>query len=74
MARPKTAQHVRPRRAAAFELDGRSYVLNPNHIYEADHEAVRAHPDLFVPLEAIKARPAVEAMTAAPGEQRGAAA
>lgn len=70
-AKTKPANHVRPKEAASGDHNGETFVLNPNEIYDADDEIVRAYPHLFVPLEATRQRPAVEQMTAAPGEVRG---
>lgn len=40
-------------------------------IVDADHEAVRAHPDRFEPVKRNRERPEVEQATQGPGERRG---
>lgn len=53
---------------------GAPFVLNRGEAFVADHELVRAYPEFFKPLDPRRQRPAVEQMTAAPGEKRGARA
>jgi hypothetical protein len=63
--------HVQPKEAASFHFEGEDVVLRPTEVFAADDPMVREHPDLFKPLEPTRQRPAVEQMTAAPGERRG---
>lgn len=69
---PRTAapRYVRPREACTFDHDGAPVVLSPNEIFEKDDPVVKARPELFIPLEPSRQRPAVEQATAGPGEQR----
>jgi hypothetical protein len=64
-------RYVRAKEPATGDLDGEPFVVNPSEIFADDHPIVRAHPDLFEPLEPSRQRPDVEQMTAAPGEKRG---
>ena len=68
--RVNVSEYVRPREAATGDHNGEPFVLNPNEIFDADHPIVRAHPNLFMPVEPSRARPRVEQATAAPGELR----
>lgn len=64
-------EFVQPREPASGTHNGEPFVVNPSEVFAADHPLVRSHPHLFRPLEASRERPAVEQMTAAPGELRG---
>lgn len=66
----RRAEHVRPLEAASGDHKGEPFVINPNQIFEADDELVRAYPHLFIAVEASRSRPLVEQATAAPGEVR----
>lgn len=70
---PQTKQDgfVQPVQPAAGTVDGESFVLKRSDVFASDHPIVRAHPELFRPLEATHQRPCVEQATAAPGEKRG---
>lgn len=65
------AQFVQAREPATFTFEDEDVVLGLSDVFAADHPWVRAHPSLFKPLAESRQRPAVEQMTAAPGEQRG---
>jgi hypothetical protein len=73
MPRTPTARQdfVRAREPATGTFEGEPFVVGPTEIFAADHPLVRAHPHLFKPVEGSRQRPAVEQMTAAPGEARG---
>jgi hypothetical protein len=71
MSTKQTPRYVRGRQPAAIDFEGAAIVINESTILQTDDPIVRKHPDLFVPLEAKRQRPGVEAMTAAPGEKRG---
>jgi hypothetical protein len=62
---------VRACEPATGTFDGEPFVVGPSEIFAADHPLVRAYPHLFKPVEGSRQRPAVEQMTAAPGEVRG---
>lgn len=75
MPSAKTAavrEFVQPREPATGTHKGEPFVLRPAEIFAADHPLVRAFPHLFRPLEETRHRPAVEQMTAVPGEKRAA--
>ena len=69
MSRTATKKFVQPREAASGDYQGETFVLNPNEVFGAEHELVRAYPHLFRPVK--ESRPVVEQMTDAPGELRG---
>jgi hypothetical protein len=71
MATKTKADHVQPIQPAAFIHEGSPVVINPHEIFDRNHPYVKARPKLFKPVEASRQRPAVEQMTAAPGEMRG---
>lgn len=71
MAQKPKADHVQPIQPAAFIHDGSMVVVNPHEIFDRSHPYVKAKPKLFRPVEGTRQRPAVEQMTAAPGEVRG---
>ena len=71
MPRTTAPRFVQPKEACTFDHDGESVVLSPREIFNVDDPLVRARPALFRPLEPSRQRPAVEQMTAAPGELRG---
>lgn len=66
----KTRVLVRAKEPATGTHNGEPFVVNPTEILDGDHPLVRAYPHLFCPVEPSRARPAVEQMTAAPGERR----
>jgi len=70
---PKAAhrEFVHAREPATGTFEGEPFVVGPSEIFAADHALVRAHPNLFVPVEGSRQRPVVEQATAAPGERRG---
>jgi hypothetical protein len=68
---PKEPSYFRPKEAATGTYRGEAWVIGPNQIFEGSDRLVKRHPELFVPIEPDRQRPAVEQMTAAPGEQRG---
>lgn len=63
--------HVSPIEPATGDYNGEPFVLSPREVFASDHPLVRAYPHLFKPVEQTRERPAVEQMTAGPGEQRG---
>ena len=63
--------HVQAREAATGTIGGTPFVLSPGEVLAADHEIVKAYPNFFEPLAPARQRPAVEEMTAVPGEKRG---
>lgn len=67
----KEPLHLQATEAATGSIDGEPFVLNRGEILAADHPIVRAYPHFFGPLAPTRQRPAVEQMTAAPGERRG---
>ena len=69
MPRTATRKLVQPIEAASGDHNGETFVLNPNELFDSDHELVRAYPHLFRQTKATHL--AVEQATAAPGEQRG---
>lgn len=71
MPATKRQDYVQPKEAAAGDFNGEPFVLNPNEIYVADADLVRAYPSLFKPVAATRQRPLMEQATAAPGEVRG---
>jgi hypothetical protein len=66
-----TRQFVQPREPATGSFHGDAFVISPAEIFAADHPLVREFPHLFRAVSETRDRPAVEQMTAAPGELRG---
>lgn len=71
MPRPRQQQRfVQAKDAATGRVGDESFVVRAGDLFAAEHPIVRAYPHFF--RAADIQRPAVEEMTAAPGEQRGA--
>ncbi len=70
-ARTQAAEYVQVTEAFTGTLDDAPVVVSTAEIFQRDHPLVRAYPTFFKALEPTRQRPAVEQMTAIPGERRG---
>jgi hypothetical protein len=66
----RAPEFMQPIQPATGDYRGEPFVLNPREIFASDHRLVRAYPHLFRAVEQSPERPAIETMTAAPGEKR----
>jgi hypothetical protein len=71
--KPKAVEHVEAIQPFSTEDDGEGNpcVVGRGEIRLTTDPLVKRYPDNFRPLRGDRARPAVEAATAAPGEKRG---